>query len=79
MYFVYVISSKVKNYIYVGLTNNVERRLDEHNNGYNKTTKPYKPFELILVEKYETRVEARSREKYLKSGFGKEYLKNLIS
>ena len=47
--------------------------------GYNKTTKPYKPFELILVEKYETRVEARSREKYLKCGIGKEFLKKLIS
>lgn len=62
MYFVYAISSKFKNYIYVGLTNNVQRRVDEHNNGYNKTTKPYKPFDLISVEKYETRFEARSRK-----------------
>ena len=78
MFYVYAISSEVKNYIYVGLTNNIERRLDEHNVGYNKTTKPYKPFKLILLEKYETRLEARSREKYLKSGIGKEFLKKLI-
>jgi putative endonuclease len=78
MFYVYAISSEVKNYIYVGLTNDIERRLDEHNLGYNKTTKPYKPFKLILLEKYETRIEARSREKYLKSGIGKEFLKKLI-
>ena len=78
MFYVYAISSKVKNYIYVGLTNNVERRLKELNSGQNKTTKSYKPYKLILVEKFETRVEARSREKYLKSGIGKEFLRRLI-
>jgi len=78
MFYVYAISSKVKNYIYVGLTNNIERRLNEHNSGQNKTTKPYKPYKLILVEKFETRVEARLREKYLKSGIGKEFLRRLI-
>ena len=54
------------------LTNDVNRRLDEHNNGYNKPTKPYRPFKLILTEKFETRSAARTREKYLKSGSGKE-------
>ena len=78
MFYVYAISSKVKNYIYVGLTNNFERRLDEHNSGQNKTTRPYKPYKLILVEKFETRLEARLREKYLKSGIGKEFLKRII-
>jgi len=47
MYLVYAIKSKTRNYIYVGLTNNIERRLKEHNEGFNKTTKPYRPFELI--------------------------------
>jgi putative endonuclease len=46
--------------------------LDEHHNGYNKSTKPYRPFKLILTEKFETRSAARTREKYLKSGSGKE-------
>ena len=68
----------MKNYIYVGLTNNVERRIKELNNRHNKTTKPYLPFKLILTERFETRLEARNREKYLKSGIGKEYLKALV-
>lgn len=77
MYFVYAIKSIIKTYIYVGLTNDLNRRVNQHNYGLNKTTKPYKPFELILCETYETRLQARKREKYLKSGIGKEYLKNI--
>ncbi|MCH7773845.1 MAG: GIY-YIG nuclease family protein [Bacteroidetes bacterium] len=78
MYFVYAIKSIYRNYIYVGMTNEVERRFDEHNTGKNKTTRPYKPFKLFYSEKFRTRTEARKREKYLKSGIGKEFLKSLI-
>ena len=79
MYFVYAINSKDRNYIYVGLTNNVNRRLTEHNKGENRSTKAFIPFELIMKESFETRLEARAREKYLRSGIGKEYLKNIIN
>lgn len=78
MCYVYAISSEIRNYIYVGLTNDLNRRLNEHNRGYNRTTKPYRPYKLILAEKFESRVEARIKEEYLKSGTGKEYLKQLI-
>jgi len=77
-YYVYAIKSKTRNYIYVGLTNNLSRRLEEHNRGYIRTTKPYSPFELIFDESFDTRLEARQKEKYLKSGVGKEYLKSLL-
>jgi putative endonuclease len=77
MYFVYAIKSENRNYIYVGLTNNIERRLAEHNGGMNKTTKPYRPFSLIYSEQFETRVEACKKEKLFKGGSGKEFLKNL--
>ena len=75
---VYAIKSLIKNYIYVGQTDNLQRRLEEHNKGKNRTTKPYKPFKLILREIFKTRIEARKREKYLKSGCGREYLKKSI-
>jgi putative endonuclease len=77
MFIVYAIKSEVRNYIYVGLTANFDRRLLQHNSGRNKTTKAYAPFVAILVEFHKTRQEARQREKYLKSGVGKEYLKSL--
>ncbi|SOC79610.1 putative endonuclease [Salinimicrobium sediminis] len=77
MYYVYAISSLSRTYIYVGLTDNHERRIKQHNSGLNKTTKPYLPFKVIYLEEFQDRPSARKREKYLKSGIGKEFLKNL--
>lgn len=77
MYYVYAISSLVKKYIYVGLTSNIEKRLTEHNAGYQRSTMAYTPYKLIYKELFTTRVEARAREKYFKSGIGKEFLKSL--
>ena len=78
MYYVYAIQSLSRKYIYVGLTDNLIRRISQHNSGKEKTTRSYAPFQLIKIEEYPTRLEARNREKYLKSGVGKEYLKSLI-
>jgi len=77
VYYVYAIKSIAKKYIYVGLTNNPERRIAQHNCKKERTTRSYAPFNTIRIEQYETRLEARKREKYLKSGSGKEYLKSL--
>jgi putative endonuclease len=77
MFIVYAIKSESRNYIYVGMTQNLENRLKRHNGGFEKTTKPYKPFFLIYQETLATRAEARKREKYLKSGIGKEFLKSI--
>jgi putative endonuclease len=79
MFTVYALSSTVRNYIYVGLTSNLENRIFRHNSGYEKTTKPYRPFELIYQKTFTTRPEARSHEKYLKSSPGKRFLKDLKS
>ena len=76
-YFVYVIKSLSRNYIYVGLTNNVSRRFAEHQAGQEKTA-PYCPFKLVHTEEFPSRVKARAREKYLKSGVGKEWIKKNI-
>ena len=77
MYYVYVISSLIRTYIYVGISDDHNRRIEQHNKGYNKTTKPYVPFKAILIEEFKSRTEARARENFLKSGSGKEYLKKL--
>jgi putative endonuclease len=76
-YFVYAIKSRTRHFIYVGLTSNLERRLEEHNSGKNKSTKPYRPFGMLYTEECVDRIEARKRELYLKSGTGKEFLKKL--
>ena len=59
------------------MTQNLEERLIRHNSGREKTTKPYLPFELIYSEEHKSRVEARAREKYFKSGVGKDFLRSL--
>jgi len=78
MFYVYALSSLERNYIYVGLTENLKHRVETHNSGRNKTTAPYKPFKLIYIEECATRAEARLREKYFKSGIGKEKLKSIM-
>ena len=77
--FVYVIRSEVDGRFYVGMTENLERRLNEHNNGKTKSTKGYRPWILVHSEIHPDRITARKREKYLKSRVGKEYIKLLWS
>ena len=77
MIIVYDIRSSSRNYVYVGMTSDLERRLKEHNNGENRSTKAYKPFTLIYSEELPDRISARIKERYLKSGVGKEFLKTL--
>jgi len=79
VYFVYALKSTVRNYIYVGLTENPERRISQHNLGYERTTKPYRPFKVVLTESFATRIDARKREKFLKTSYGKNYLRDLIN
>jgi len=76
-YTVYAIKSLIDSRIYVGLTENLERRLEEHNQGRTRSTKGYRPWKLIYKEEVETRISARKLEKYYKSGCGKEILKKI--
>jgi putative endonuclease len=75
-YVVYAIKSLIDNRIYVGMTQNLEKRIIEHNQGKTKSTKGYRPWKVIFFEEVENRIEARRVEKYYKSGCGKEFLKN---
>ncbi|MFA6228209.1 MAG: GIY-YIG nuclease family protein [Patescibacteria group bacterium] len=77
-YTVYALQSIKHNYIYVGQTSDFDDRFSRHNNGRERTTRFYRPFKMIITEKYSTRIDARQREKYLKSGCGKEWLKSLL-
>ena len=78
MYTVYILYSDKFSRTYTGFTSNIERRIKEHNSGKNKSTKGYLPWKLIFEEKIETRIEARKKEKYLKSGVGRDFIKTLL-
>ncbi|MBB2146354.1 GIY-YIG nuclease family protein [Pedobacter sp. LMG 31464] len=77
IFYVYAIKSDVDQRIYVGFSSNVLKRLAEHNAGKTKSTKGFRPWQLIYSEPIVSRIAAREKEKYLKSGIGKEFLKSL--
>ncbi len=75
--FVYVLRSQKDESEYVGISENPERRLIEHNAGEVKSTKAYKPWIKIYQETCENRLAARRREKYLKSAAGRRFRRSL--
>ena len=77
MFYVYVLRSLVNNRYYTGSTDNLDRRLNEHNSGKSKYTKLTKPFVLVYKETYTSRLEAVRRELYFKTGKGREFINNL--
>ncbi len=76
MYCVYIIYSVDFKRYYVGLSSNVSQRLETHNLGVVKSTKAFCPWKIIHTEIFETRIEARKREKYFKSAAGRRWRKN---
>jgi len=74
-WYVYILRSRKNGWFYIGLTNDVQRRLNEHNAGYNASTKGKGPFDLLGAEAFPGRPSARAREKHLKSGVGREWLR----
>lgn len=63
---------------YIGFSEDVEKRLKTHNQGKVRSTKSRKPFVLVHKEEFSTQSEALKREKFLKSGCGREFLKSCI-
>ena len=66
MFYVYLLKSKKDGNLYIGCTNNLEKRIDEHNNKLNFSTKNRAPFELVYFEGYKNKEEAFHREHNLK-------------
>ena len=64
---------------YVGSTNNLEKRLQQHKNGYTRTTRILMTYELVYSEKFDKINDARDREKKIKSYKSKKYIKWLIA
>ena len=75
MYYVYFIKSLKNKDLYIGSCENVETRIQKHNNGYVRSTKAYRPWKLMGQETFITRGEAVRREKFLKTDQQKELLK----
>lgn len=72
MYSVYILKSLGKNWFYIGLTHNLDSRLNQHNLGKVKSTKYNRPYKLISHNEFNNRIAARDFEKYLKVRSNKE-------
>jgi putative endonuclease len=64
---------------YVGITNDLSRRLKEHHSNRSKGSQVIGDFFVLHTEKFKTYKQAREREKFLKSGIGREWLNELES
>ena len=67
MYYIYILKSKVKRWYYVGMTDDTNKRLMQHNSGLTKSTRPYKPFDIVYTEKYVDKITCRKRELFIKN------------
>ena len=78
MWFTYIIKSQNFNKYYVGYTEDLNRRIKEHNSGKTKSIVAYVPYELVYSEEYSLKSDARKRELQIKRYKGGNAFKKLI-
>jgi len=79
MHYVYILYSNKLSKRYIGLSDDLKRRLQEHNNGNCKFTSSGIPWKLIYYEVFKSKKDARNEELFLKSGKGRERIKFLLT
>jgi len=78
MNYVYVLLSKVDKKFYTGATSNLKSRVQKHIDGLVPSTSKRRPLKLIYYEACISKEDAFRREKYLKTGMGKRYLRSRL-
>ena len=78
MYYTYVLKSYKDGKMYTGSTKDLKLRFEQHEKGSVKSTKHRRPLELIYYEACLSEEDALRREKYLKTHYGKMFLKNRL-
>jgi putative endonuclease len=78
MHYVYVLQSEVDGRLYTGCTRDLRKRLQQHNDGKVTATQHRAPLKLIYYEASHSADDAFRREKYLKTAYGKRYLKSRL-
>lgn len=78
MFYTYILQSKKNSQLYVGYTSDLKRKIREHNQGLNFSTKKYMPWEIIYYEACIEESDAKRREKYLKTTQGNRLIKRRL-
>ena len=77
-YYVYILQSSKDRELYIGMTNDLKKRLKEHARGDVQSTKKRRFLKLIHYEYFVNKQDADAREKYLKSGYGHRQLNEIL-
>ena len=78
LYYVYILQSQKDQGLYTGYTSDLKKRFKEHNEGKSLATKPFRPYKLIFYEAFLNRIDAKSRETYLKGSYGRKTIKGML-
>ncbi|MDP3740717.1 MAG: GIY-YIG nuclease family protein [bacterium] len=78
MFYTYVLQNS-KGQLYKGSTSNLEKRVRQHEERISGFTSKNGPWKLVYYEVFESRLEAELREKFFKTGLGREFLKNILT
>jgi putative endonuclease len=78
MWVVYILRSEKNGRYYIGSTDDLDRRLEQHNSGHTPSTRPYRPWSIVYFEPMPDRPSARSREREIKSWKSRVMIETLI-
>jgi len=79
VHYLYILQSEKDNNFYTGITHDLKKRLQEHNDGKNFSTAPRRPFKLIYYEAYLLKADAEAGEKYLKTSMGRRVIRKQLA
>lgn len=79
MWYVYILRSLKDGQFYAGMTNDLKKRVQSHNQGKVYSTQFRRPFEIIHYEAYHNKYDAVSREQFFKTGWGRNWIKRALS
>ena len=78
MWYVYILRSLRDKQFYTGMTNDLKKRFQSHNQGKVISTRFRNPFEIIYFEAHHNKYDAAAREQFLKTGWGKNWIKKTL-
>jgi len=78
VHYVYILKSLKDNKLYIGKTDDLQKRFEAHNNGHVRATKSRKPFKMIFYEGFSNKADAGRDELFYKTGYGREVLKDKL-
>ena len=79
MFYTYILKSQLNKRTYTGSTSDINRRLGEHNRGKVRSSKAYKPYDILQVEEFQTEKEAKKREAFFKTSSGRKEIKEILA